>query len=206
MPVIIGSTTPAVSAQAMAPSTALPPARMTSAPASVDSGCAAQIMPRRIGASGSADRVREYPLEHRGRSRVELHEGADAMRPGIEVAHAVPGLTFRHVRALELVDGQVFRLAVYHGEAPGADDAGHAEVVGDVDGVVPGVPLLLHGRRNVHAAHLQIGRRAHGELDRIGARGVDLPVALHEVVAPHMPAGGLGPPGRGTEAHFVEEG
>src|SRR4029453_1625115 len=49
MPVIIGSTTPAVSAQAMAPSTALPPARMTSAPASVDSGCAAQIIPPRMG-------------------------------------------------------------------------------------------------------------------------------------------------------------
>ena len=45
MPVIMGSTTPATSAHAMAPSTALPPARMMSAPASVDSGCAAQIIP-----------------------------------------------------------------------------------------------------------------------------------------------------------------
>src|SRR5262245_34165289 len=49
MPVIMGSTTPAVSAQAIAPSTALPPARSMRAPASVDSGCAAQIIPFRMG-------------------------------------------------------------------------------------------------------------------------------------------------------------
>ncbi len=43
-PHIIGSTTPCTSAQAIAASTALPPALRMSAPASVASGCAATII------------------------------------------------------------------------------------------------------------------------------------------------------------------
>ncbi len=44
IPHIIGSTTPWTNAHAMAASTALPPAFKISAPASVDSGCAATII------------------------------------------------------------------------------------------------------------------------------------------------------------------
>src|SRR6478752_403031 len=44
MPHICGSTTPCTSAQAMPASTALPPSRSTSAPASVGSGCGATII------------------------------------------------------------------------------------------------------------------------------------------------------------------
>ena len=44
MPHICGSTTPCTSAQAMPASTALPPSRNTSAPASVGSGCGATII------------------------------------------------------------------------------------------------------------------------------------------------------------------
>src|SRR5262245_2710597 len=44
MPHIIGSTTPCTSAQAMPASTALPPSRRASAPASVASGCGATII------------------------------------------------------------------------------------------------------------------------------------------------------------------
>src|SRR5262245_20757174 len=46
MPHIIGSTTPCTSAQAIAASTALPPAFRISAPASFASGCAATIIER----------------------------------------------------------------------------------------------------------------------------------------------------------------
>ncbi|MGI4953890.1 MAG: hypothetical protein ACRYGM_18965 [Janthinobacterium lividum] len=45
-PHICGSTTPWLKAQAMAASTALPPARSISTPASTASGCAATTMPR----------------------------------------------------------------------------------------------------------------------------------------------------------------
>ena len=44
MPHIMGSTTPWAKAHAMAASTAFPPALRISAPASVDSGCAATII------------------------------------------------------------------------------------------------------------------------------------------------------------------
>src|SRR5262245_7494288 len=102
----MGSTTPATSAHAMAPSTALPPARMMSMPASVDSGCAAQIIPR--GMAGFYTRgwyshgrdvktvLDRHPTgrnahDLRGEDIHAAHRGRAGVRGPLRQAQAAPG-------------------------------------------------------------------------------------------------------------------
>src|SRR5439155_8809360 len=55
-----------------------------------------------------------------GRTDIVAHEGADALAPRVAVAGPLPGRALGHGRVLELVEGQVFRLAVDGGKAPRA--------------------------------------------------------------------------------------
>src|SRR6266568_859286 len=47
-----------------------------------------------------------------GGAEIVAHEGADALTPRVAVAGALPGGAFRHAGVLELVERQIFRLAV----------------------------------------------------------------------------------------------
>src|SRR5262245_17698324 len=91
MPVICGSTTPCTSPQATAASTALPPARSASTPASTASGCGATTIP----CFGVIDASSPSPRSGQ-QSPGRLHDRAR------EALHALQAL--RHVLAPEVED------------------------------------------------------------------------------------------------------
>src|SRR5579862_9309110 len=56
--------------------------------------------------------LRIEPAVDPGRADIVPHEGADAVAPRIAVAGLGPGRALGHSRVLELVERQIFRLAV----------------------------------------------------------------------------------------------
>src|SRR5262249_5212321 len=74
---------------------------------------------------------------HAGRAWGVAHVGAHAHRGGDGVALGHPGGGLRHLRVVELVEGQVLRRAERRAEAAAADHAGDLLVVRHVNGVVP---------------------------------------------------------------------
>src|SRR5437016_4959363 len=87
--------------------------------------------------------LRIEPPVDPGRADIVAHEGADAVAPGVAVAGPRPGLAFRDVRVLELVEGQIFRLAVDGDKAARAKTARHRHIRREVGRVVPVVEFLL---------------------------------------------------------------
>src|SRR6266566_5506517 len=125
-----------------------------------------------------ADRVRLFRVEaaiDAGRTDVVPHEGADAVAPRIAVAGPRPFRGLRHAGMLELVERQVFRLAVDRDVAARAEAAGTLEIRRDVGGVVPVVELFLDHRRDIDSSHLQKRRGLAGLLNRIAMDRKDLP-------------------------------
>src|SRR5215470_16075710 len=75
----------------------------------------------------------------------------------------------RHLRMLELVEGEIGRRARGRAVAPAADHPGDLLVVGNVDRVVPLVPFGIDFARDVHAAELESGAevaRGRGAAER----------------------------------------
>src|SRR5216684_1008209 len=139
------------------------------------------------------------------RSGAMLQVRPHALRPRIAVADCAPRVGFRHLRILELVERQVFRLAFDTNVTSCADTARHGHVAGNIDRVVPGVELLLHRGRDIHAPHLQIRRHPHREFDRVRHRGIDLAIHVEQKIPPDESAGRLRARRRRPIANLVEK-
>src|SRR5215831_10036409 len=105
------------------------------------------------------------------RARRMPHVLAHAHGRGDGVALGLPLGRLRHLRMLELVEREIRRRAGGGPVAPAPDHSLHLLVVGDVDGVVPLVPLDIDLAGHVHAAELEGGgevARRRGPAQRAG--------------------------------------
>src|ERR1051326_4152714 len=83
---------------------------------------------------------------------------ARLLRPRRRIArHLLVRVALHHVRALELVHGEVLRSALHGLVARGAEEAGDAEPLGDVLLVVPAVELRFLVRGHVAPHHQESG-------------------------------------------------
>src|SRR5215475_14661071 len=105
------------------------------------------------------------------RARRVPHVLAHAHGRGDRVTLSMPFRGLRHLRVLELVEGEIRGRAGGGPVAPPPDHPRHLLVVGDVDGVVPLVPLGIDLARYVHTAELEGGgkvARRRGAAQRAG--------------------------------------
>src|SRR3984957_12138435 len=72
-----------------------------------------------------------------GRADIVAHVRPDAVAPWVGVTGAGPSVALRHVRVLEFVERQVFRLRVDRHVASRAEAARHCAVGRNIGGVVP---------------------------------------------------------------------
>src|SRR5215468_7005238 len=116
-------------------------------------------------ASASARELEGLDVDSR-RARCVPHVLAHAHGSGHGITLGVPLRRLRYLRMLELVEGEIDRRARGRAVAPAADDSRDLLVVGNVDRVVPLVPLGIDVARHVHAAELEGG----GEVTRRRSR------------------------------------
>src|SRR6266545_7843249 len=101
------------------------------------------------------------------RARGMPHVLAHADGGGHRVALGLPGGRLRHLRVLELVEGEVGRRAGRRSVAPPANHPRDLLVVRNIDRVVPLVELRIDLRRHVHASELEGGREVAGRRGRV---------------------------------------
>src|SRR5262249_22915968 len=132
-----------------------------------------------------------------GRPLVMAQLRLHSSRPRVAAAGANPGLALRDPGMLELVQRQVFGLALDSDEPARAEASRHRQIAWDIDRIVPGVEFLLDRYGNIDPPHLQKRCHCHGLLDRMGVYRKDLPIGVPQKVPPNPARPDLRPLGRG---------